>query len=64
MNNDNQSKQVTSADNQSGGTEVTVGTSETSKAETSGQEKKQEKSSFEVYCDNNPAAAECRIYED
>ena len=64
MNDNQQSKQATSTDNQSGGTEATVGTSETSKAETSGQGKKQEKSSFEVYCDNNPSAAECRIYED
>mgnify|MGYP001054253665 CR=1 FL=1 len=33
-------------------------------AEASHQKGKPQKSSFEQYCDNNPDAAECRVYED
>ncbi|QJB28453.1 Calvin cycle protein CP12 [Limnospira fusiformis] len=28
------------------------------------KKQKPQKSSFEVYCDNNPEAAECRLYDD
>ena len=33
-------------------------------AEASHQKQVKPKNSFEVYCDDNPDAAECRIYED
>jgi len=33
-------------------------------AEASHQRQAKPKSSFEVYCDDNPDAAECRIYDD
>ncbi|NJK37473.1 MAG: hypothetical protein HC835_04575 [Oscillatoriales cyanobacterium RM2_1_1] len=33
-------------------------------AEAAHQKQSKPKSSFETYCDNNPEAAECRIYED
>jgi hypothetical protein len=33
-------------------------------AEAAHQKQKKPKSSFEVYCDDNPDAAECRVYED
>ncbi|MDY7020522.1 MAG: Calvin cycle protein CP12 [Cyanobacteriota bacterium] len=33
-------------------------------AEAADQRQKKPKSSFEVYCDDNPDAAECRVYED
>ena len=33
-------------------------------AEASHQKQVKPKSSFEVYCDDNPDAAECRVYED
>lgn len=33
-------------------------------AEASHQKEVKPKTSFEVYCDDNPDAAECRIYED
>ncbi|EAW38996.1 Calvin cycle protein CP12 [Lyngbya sp. PCC 8106] len=33
-------------------------------AESAHQKQKKSKSSFEVYCDDNPDAAECRVYED
>ncbi|MGD1902456.1 MAG: CP12 domain-containing protein [Geitlerinemataceae cyanobacterium] len=33
-------------------------------AEASHQKQEGEKSSFENYCEENPEAAECRIYED
>lgn len=33
-------------------------------AEASDQKRKKPKSSFEVYCDDNPDAAECRVYDD
>lgn len=33
-------------------------------AEASHQKQSKPKSSFEKYCDDNPEAAECRIYDD
>ncbi|SKB15572.1 conserved hypothetical protein [Planktothrix sp. PCC 11201] len=33
-------------------------------AEASHQKQEKPKSSFEVYCSDNPDAAECRLYED
>ena len=33
-------------------------------AEASHQKQTKQKSSFEMYCDSNPDAAECRVYED
>ncbi len=33
-------------------------------AEASHQKQDKPKSSFEVYCNDNPDAAECRVYED
>ncbi|MBV9389732.1 MAG: Calvin cycle protein CP12 [Chroococcidiopsidaceae cyanobacterium CP_BM_ER_R8_30] len=33
-------------------------------AEASHQRQKKPKSSFEKYCDDNPEAAECRVYDD
>ncbi|MGL5083374.1 MAG: Calvin cycle protein CP12 [Microcoleaceae cyanobacterium] len=33
-------------------------------AEASHQKQTKPKNSFEVYCDDNPDAAECRLYED
>lgn len=33
-------------------------------AEASHQKQVQPKTSFEKYCDDNPEAAECRLYED
>lgn len=33
-------------------------------AESAHQKQQKPKSSFEVYCDDNPDAAECRVYED
>ncbi len=33
-------------------------------AESAHKKQKPKKSSFEVYCDNNPEAAECRLYDD
>ncbi len=33
-------------------------------AEASHQKQEKGKNSLQVYCDNNPEAAECRIYED
>jgi len=33
-------------------------------AEAAHKKQKPAKSSFEVYCDNNPEAAECRVYDD
>lgn len=33
-------------------------------AEASHQKEAKHKSSFETYCDNNPDAVECRVYED
>ncbi|ELS30493.1 MULTISPECIES: Calvin cycle protein CP12 [Pseudanabaena] len=33
-------------------------------AEASHQKQEKSKNSLEVYCDDNPEAAECRLYED
>jgi len=33
-------------------------------AEASHQKQKQSKNSLEIYCDDHPEAAECRVYED
>ncbi|KPQ33000.1 hypothetical protein E1H12_09135 [Geitlerinema sp. P-1104] len=33
-------------------------------AEAAHKKNKPEKTSFETYCDNNPDAAECRVYDD
>lgn len=33
-------------------------------AEASHKKQEKPKSSFQVYCDDNPDAAECRVYED
>ena len=33
-------------------------------AEASHQKQEKPKTSFQVYCDDNPDAAECRLYED
>ncbi len=66
MNHEKQSKPVTSAENQdqSVSTDTSAKDAKNLNVGTSTQETPQEKSPFEVYCDNNPDAAECRIYED
>ena len=64
MSQEKQSKNTTNTgdQNQSAATDASAAGSDNLQANTSQQKKSEKKSAFEVYCDENPSASECRIY--
>ncbi len=66
MSQEKQSKNAASSEekNKRAATDISEAGADSLEADTSQQEKSKKKSAFEVYCDENPDASECRIYED